>query len=92
LYYLASLSALYISFIESGLIPITKAQQECASRIYIRARDTADILFTGTDDNFSDYKIRAADIKSKFDWENSLSRMPYIDSQAMAQAWLEDHE
>ena len=50
------------------------------------------MIFTGTDDDLSDYKIRATIIKSKFDWENSLSRMPYIDSQAMAQAWLEDHE
>jgi hypothetical protein len=32
------------------LIPIAKAQQGSASRFYIRARDTADMIFTETED------------------------------------------
>ena len=75
-----------------GLIPIAKAQQGSASRFYIRARDTADMIFTETEDALSHYKNRLTIVKSKFEWENSLSRMLYIDAQAMAQAWREGHE
>ena len=75
-----------------GLIPIAKAQQGAASRFYIRARDTADMIFTETEDALSHYKNRLTIVKSKFEWENSLSSMLYIDAQAMAQAWREGHE
>ena len=75
-----------------GLIPIAKAQQGSASRFYIRARDTADMIFTETEDVLSHYKNRLTIVKSKFEWENSLSSMLYIDAQAMAQAWREGHE
>ncbi|MDC1329318.1 hypothetical protein N8291_08375 [Pseudomonadales bacterium] len=75
-----------------GLIPIAKAQQGSASRFYIRARDTADMIFTETEDALSHYKNRLTIVKSKFEWENSLSSMLYIDAQAMAQAWREGHE
>jgi uncharacterized coiled-coil protein SlyX len=75
-----------------GLIPIAKAQQGSAPRFYIRARDTADMIFTETEDALSHYKNRLTIVKSKFEWENSLSSMLYIDAQAMAQAWREGHE
>ena len=55
-------------------------------------RTTADMIFTETEDALSHYKNRLTIVKSKFEWENSLSSMLYIDAQAMAQAWREGHE